>query len=279
MVSFRSSHNYTVADGNNSELTTELLERYAPAIFASAPQSGVSKRYNQVKTVDVIDGLRKEGWKPTWVSQSRVRQEYREGFQKHMIKFRHSDDIGTTRPEMAEIVMVNSHDRSSSFQIHAGVFRLICANGMILADETFAKLRVNHMADADAVIGEALRVPTEIPRIMDNIDSMKRCDIGGYQLALAEAAMILRWGSVEDAPIKANRLLQVNRRGDEGTDLWRTFNRVQEGVIRGGQRYISQGGDGNLRRGTVRPVKGLDENTKLNKALWHLAESMKSALA
>ena len=88
------------------------------------------------------------------------------------------------------------------------------------------------------------------------------------QQAFAKAALQLRWG--DDAPINTNRLLAAHRHEDVKGDLWTTFNRVQENMLKGGVPGRSSTG----RRTTTRAVGGVNENVKLNKALWTLADSM-----
>jgi hypothetical protein len=96
------------------------------------------------------------------------------------------------------------------------------------------------------------------------------------QMAFAEAAHELRFEVEEgDAPaIQPRQLLEANRREDNGNDLWRTFNRVQENVIRGGLRGYSRDEQNRVRRVTTREVKGIDQNVRLNRALWTLTERM-----
>jgi hypothetical protein len=66
------------------------------------------------------------------------------------------------------------------------------------------------------------------------------------------------------------RLAQRERRyADQGKDLWRVFNRVQEAVTRnGGFQYV--GDDRNYHY--LRGVNQIQANTKLNQELWQLAE-------
>src|SRR5439155_24184880 len=90
--------------------------------------------------------------------------------------------------------------------------------------------------------------------------------------ALAEHALVLRYGSVEKAPIAADTLLRARRPEDEGTDLWATMNRVQENLIRGGVSDFHRDGRGKLR--SVRALRGIDSKVGLNKGLWDLAERL-----
>lgn len=53
------------------------------------------------------------------------------------------------------------------------------------------------------------------------------------------------------------------------------MNRVQENVIKGGLHGVQRGENGHgWRNVTTRPVKGIDQDVKLNRALWQLAERM-----
>lgn len=77
------------------------------------------------------------------------------------------------------------------------------------------------------------------------------------------------------APVKAGQVLAARRVDDNGPDLWRTFNRIQENLIKGGLtgRSVNQE-TGRVRRAATREVAGIDSNTKLNQALWTLTEKM-----
>jgi Domain of unknown function (DUF932) len=69
----------------------------------------------------------------------RVRTQTRQGFQKHLIRFARVENLNAwakneVRPE---IVLLNSHDKSSAYQLHCGLLRMVCLNGMVVADATF----------------------------------------------------------------------------------------------------------------------------------------------
>jgi len=103
------------------------------------------------------------------------------------------------------------------------------------------------------------------------------------EAAFAEAAHTVRFADSEgkvSTPITAAQLLQPRRTEDTGTDLWKTFNRVQENTIKGGLTARAQDtfdNRGRRQRGrmvSTRQVKGIDQDVKLNRALWQLAERM-----
>ena len=71
------------------------------------------------------------------------------------------------------------------------------------------------------------------------------------------------------------QLLRARRSEDRSSDLWTTFNRVQENTIKGGLSGRNKQG----RRTTTRAVNGIDQDVKLNRALWVLAQALRTQQA
>ena len=44
-----------------------------------------------------------------------------------------------------QILMTNSHDGKNSFQFQAGLYRLVCSNGLVIADAQFEDVKMRHM--------------------------------------------------------------------------------------------------------------------------------------
>lgn len=265
------------------------LQLRAPSIFAGNAMAGVSSRYSFMPTIDVVRGLRKEGWMPVMASEQRVNVDTRRGFQKHMIRFRRAADSeriqsalqsrDMRKPNFPEIVLVNSHDRSSAYQIHAGMFRLVCANGLIVADSTFDKVSIKHCnVNADKVIEGTFRVVDSIPALESQVEGFRQHQLSAPERgAFAQAALVLKYEDAEKAPLRAEKLLEPRRTADTGTDLWTTLNAVQENLMRGGLKDFSRRREDGNRFKRTGAVKGIDENVRLNKALWTLAEALKAA--
>ncbi len=49
-----------------------------------------------------------------------------------MIRLRHASQINGS--EANEIIFLNSHDGTSSYQMLAGMFRFVCQNGLVCGD-------------------------------------------------------------------------------------------------------------------------------------------------
>jgi hypothetical protein len=254
-------------------LETAELRSFAPSIFAENAHARTSSRYSFLPTSSILSGMEEEGWVPVAAQEQLVRDQSREGFQKHMLRFAHRDDLQRPGEERPEIVIVNSHDRSSAYQLHAGIFRFMCLNGLVVCDETFKRISITHLNfDPSKVIEASVNIAEGIPAIMDGLQGMKALTLtDGEREAFAESAAILRYGSLDSAPVRPFKLLEPKRYEDSGKDAWRTFNTVQENCVRGGQKdYAKRKPDGK-RMPKSRAVSGIDGNVSLNKALWHLA--------
>ena len=256
-------------------LTNDEIRLVAPSIFAEEKHDSRSERYTYIPTIHVLDNLRKEGFEPFMACQAKCRDEGKREFTKHMLRLRHASQI--TTGEANEIILLNSHDGTSSYQMLAGTFRFVCSNGMVCGD-TLNDIRIHHKGNVvDNVIEGAFRVVDDFERIDGQIGGMKSLTLNaGEQEAFAHAALALKYDTeLAPAPITERQVLAPKRRDDIGDDLWRTFNRVQERMLQGGV----PGRAANGRNMTTRAVTGIDQGIKLNRALWVLAEKMKELKA
>ena len=271
-------HDRFQSSGNLRPLGNDDLRRLAPSIFAQNAMPGVSENYSFLPTIHAVDGLRNAGWQPVWVSEQTVRLETRKGFQKHMVRFQRADHIGHAAEFCPEVCLVNSHDRSSAYQLHAGIFRMICGNGLIVADTTFERVSIRHTGfEPSLVVDASLKVLDSLPQLSDTVESFRARRLTPAEAtAFAEGAIILRYDDLKDAPVSPQKLLEPRRSEDASDNLWTTFNRVQENLIRGGLKDYSRRKVDGKRFPRTRAVAGLDENVRLNKALWHLAEALKA---
>jgi hypothetical protein len=176
-----------------------------------------------------------------------------------------------------EVVLVNSHDRSSAYQLHAGLFRVACANGLLVSDSTFEHISIRHSGfETQEVLDASFRVLEQLPRLTASVEAFRaRLLTPAESHAFAESAILLRWHDLATAPLSAAKVLWPRRSEDAGNDLWSTFNRAQENLTRGGLKDYGKRNEDGHRFPRTRPVKGLDENVRLNKSLWHLAEALR----
>ena len=253
-------------------LDNDALYRHVPSIFAREAHDSRSERYVYVPTIDIVEGLRREGWFPFFAVQAVPRDGSRHGHAKHMLRLRRDDGIG--KPEAAEVIIVNSHDGTSAYQMFAGMLRFVCTNSMI-AGERFEEVRVPHKGDIQHDIIEGVyTIAEDFPRLIDATESMKEITLSADErTVLAEASLVARYGE-DESPVRPDQIVQPRRREDDGRSLWTTFNVIQENMIRGGLHGQKRNAEGRIRRNQTRAINGIDQNVTLNRALWTLAEGM-----
>ncbi|EPN4464825.1 DUF932 domain-containing protein [Pseudomonas aeruginosa] len=257
-------------------LTDDQIHRVAPSIFADAPHESRSQRYAYIPTAAVLAELRKEGFQPFMVTQTRVRDEGKREHTKHMLRLRHASQINGA--EANEIVLLNSHDGTSSYQMLAGMFRFVCSNGLVCGD-TVADVRVPHKGDVSGhVIEGAYEVLQGFDRVKDSRDAMRAITLDeGEAEVFARSALALKYDPTDNkpAPISESQILMPRRFDDRRPDLWSVFNRTQENLTKGGLHGRSANG----RRQQTRPVQGIDSDVRLNRALWMLADGLRQLKA
>lgn len=261
-------------------LSDDTLRATVPAIFAAQPFQGMSDKYRFIPTSDIVTALRAENWQPVWASNARTRVPGKAGFQKHMVRFAQPQAmqpmVGDSHPE---VVLVNSHDGSSGFQFYAGLFRLVCANGMIVCDRDHGNVSARHMGrtNKEVILEAAYEVIQDLPALPERVTRMQAVTLTSEeQHAFADAALLTRWERPEDTSVRAPQLLIAHQWADAAAgrvakpDLWTTFNVIQQNLLQGGVRTRTSAG----KRRTTAAVASVTEDVRLNKALWTLAESM-----
>lgn len=262
-------------------LTEDELRKAAPSVFATAAHESRSERFQPIPTYDVVRALAKEGFSVVGARQSLTRDPGKAPFTKHLLRLRRLEDGDKLVRNGAafEVLLKNANDGTSAYDLLAGFWRFICGNGLMVGDK-LADVKVRHSGDV------ATKVVEGTYSVLDNSQLLleapeKWGDIqldAGEQQAFAEAAHVLRFGEPEadkPNPIEPTKLLKVRRPEDAKNDLWTVFNRVQENAIKGGLQGIRTNEDtGQQRRVTTRAIKGIDQDVKLNRALWFLTERL-----
>jgi hypothetical protein len=279
-------HHFTHGARANRQLepmTIAELQLAVPSAFATTAHSSRSERYAYIPTANVIQAMMKEGFQPFKATQSGSRIEGKAEFTKHLIRFRHisaGSDI-CVGDSVPEVVLINSHDGTSAYKLIAGMYRLICSNGLMVAESTTGSLSVHHTGDiVNRVIEGSFEIVGQASKALETSKVWSHLELSaGEREVFAEAAHTVRFAESDgkvDTPITAAMLLTPRRRDDAGNNLWQTFNRVQENAVKGGlaARAERKPGQRMGRLVRTREVKGIDQDVKLNRALWQLAERM-----
>ncbi|MCW5004396.1 DUF945 domain-containing protein [Enterobacter roggenkampii] len=253
-------------------LTHEELHQHVPSVFGEDKHNSRSEKYTYIPTITLLENLQREGFQPFFACQSRVRDPDRRGHTKHMLRLRRAGQINGQ--QVPEIIILNSHDGASSFQLLPGIFRSVCTNSLVCG-QSFGEIRVPHRGN---VVERVIKGAYEVLGIFDQVEEKREAMQSlllppPAQQALAKAALTYRFGE-EHQPVTEAQALFPRRWQDEKNDLWTVFNRLQENLIKGG--LAGRSAQGKRRR--THAVNGIDGDLKLNRALWVMAEELQQAL-
>ncbi|UUX55614.1 DUF945 domain-containing protein [Citrobacter youngae] len=249
-------------------LTSDELMIHVPSIFGTDKHESRSDRYTYIPTITLLENLKREGFEPFFACQTKVRDFSKREHTKHMLRLRRTGQIADK--QVPEIILLNSHDGSSSYQMLPGLFRAVCANGLVCG-QSFGEVRVPHKGDVvEKVIEGAYEVLSVFDQVEEKRDAMQSLLLPPpAQQAFAKAALNYRFGE-DNQPVTESQVLSPRRWQDESNDLWTTYQRIQENLIKGGLSGRTTKGQ----RAQTRAVKGIDGDVKLNRALWVMAENM-----
>ena len=158
---------------SNKYLSKDELREMAPSIFSTKPSPEVSKKYSHIPTDKLIDDMQLLGWNVIDAKEVSARQKNTIGYQKHLVVFRNDDIVINQMPNnivesstsptgyrrtngtfakknpidtvFPQILLTNSHDGKNAFTFTAGLFRMICENGLVVSTNEFEKVAIRHM--------------------------------------------------------------------------------------------------------------------------------------
>jgi len=242
---------------------------------AEIEKLGLSKHYSFVPTMKVVNDLRTLGYEVTDAVQVKSRKKSTNGYQKHMITFEHPKYKVDNSEEYPQILLTNSHDGGNAFTLSAGIFRLVCSNGLVIKTEDYGSARLVHKGYSFEAVQKLVKEFEEtVGEVLNKITEMKKVELNReQQMKFAKQAALLRFTEKSynedniDKVIDLDDLLNVERVEDAGNGLYEVFNRVQESLIQGKFHYL--GGNKKFRK--ARQIKNFKQSINVNKKLSALA--------
>jgi len=270
--------------GDEQYITKDQIREIAPLVFTNAPTNpNLSKKYLFVNTETIIDDLNKLGWLPVQAAQRKSRGGDTI-FSKHMIAFQNPDiKISSEDGDEAypRILLTNSHDGMQAFKFSVGIFRMVCSNGLVVADEQFSDFKIKHKGYTFGELRKVVKTAVEdLPNKVQIMNDMKnRILTQEEKNKLALDAMLIR-ANIKPGSEKAAKfnyddetiedILDPKRKEDKGDDLWRVFNVIQEKITQGDFSAALTGAK--VRK--VRKIKSFEKDIKVNQELFKLATSV-----
>ena len=247
------------------------IKKRANSIFTTTGSPSTSDKYAHISTEKIIDDMELLGWGVVDAKQVKARKSV--GFQKHLVVFRNSEividgaDGDTVFPQ---ILLTNSHDGKNAFTFTAGLFRMICENGLVVCNQEFENLKIRHYGYDFEELEKTINAMVEkLPLTVESMNRFKTTVLNSNQmLDFAKRALNSRFtdNELEHITIDLNDLLTPSREEDKGNDMWSVFNTVQEKLTHGLFNY----GYGSKNR-KARKIKNFNKDMELNNKLYQLA--------
>lgn len=255
-------------------LTNEQLKAKAPSLFQDQPYHEVSSKYHFIPTIEIIEQLRAENWYPVTVNEAGVRDLSKNGFQQHYVRFQHFSDLINPNANVVELLLFNSHDRSMSFSISAGVYRYICSNGLIIADSVFEAYKIKHLGERENDVINAVANITAIkPKLLSKISKFESITLNQNEKeSFLQSALPLRFENHLELD-NPNELLTPLRDEDKKDDLYTVLNILQENFL---SSKVSGYNKETNRRFTSKQITSISKDVEINKGLWDIAERIAS---
>ena len=254
---------------NTEKLTNSQIRQIAPSVFTENAAAGTSEKYTHIPTHRVVNDMELLGWDVIDAKEIKARRNV--GFQKHLLVFRNSEimingnDGDTVYPQ---ILLTNSHDGKNAFTFTAGLFRMVCENGLVISTQEFENIKIRHMGYDFTELQKTINSMVEkLPLTVESMNKFKQTELDQEQvLEFAKRALEVRFNDIENMDFDLDELITPTRPEDKGNDLWSVFNVVQEKLVHGMFNY---------KYGTkvrkARKIKNFRQDMDLNSKLYSLA--------
>ena len=267
---------------NDQFKSLEELKEIAPSIFTKKGSDKTSSKYTHIPTDRVIKDLELLGWGVVDPKEVNARQD--KGYQKHLVVFRNPDvsiNKKSTNVDgkvfedivFPQILVTNSHDGKNSFKFQAGLYRMVCENGLVIADQQFEDYTIRHMGyDFEALQGVIKDMISNLDLTVESMNKMRKIELDeNQQFEFAKKLLDIRVEGTDNLyrEEQIGDILVPQRKEDFGDDLWSVFNRVQENIVEGNFKYYNAKTLGTERQ--ARPIKNFKQDMDVNKKLFSAA--------
>jgi len=267
---------------NDQFKSLEELKEIAPSIFTKKGSDKTSTKYTHIPTDRVIKDLELLGWGVVDAKEVNARQD--KGYQKHLVVFRNPDvsiNKKSTNVDgevfedivFPQILVTNSHDGKNSFKFQAGLYRMVCENGLVIADQQFEDYTIRHMGyDFEALQNVIKDMISNLDLTVESMNKMRKIELDeNQQFEFAKKLLDIRVEGTDNMykEDQIGDILVPQRKEDFGDDLWSVFNRVQENIVEGNFKYYNAKTLGSERQ--ARPIKNFKQDMDVNKKLFSAA--------
>lgn len=248
----------------------------APCVLTPVPSPTVTSRYSHITTEAIVSALATRGWDFSSGTARATRHPERASHVAHVLRFNNHNVPRFGDGNVLEVVVMNSSDGSTALEVGLGIYRIACANGLVVRGGAVNGIRLPHVGLTMEDVLEAVeKMVASAPEAVEVVNHwrgihLRPNEVRGLAWRMARA----RWGD-RLIDIDISTWDQPRREQDHGTDLWTVFNRLQECVVRGGCNVLLAGPDGGKsthlpKWSKARPLRGAVRVCRLNGMLWEV---------
>ena len=260
-------------DIQNTEFINKAeIKNRAKSIFTTQGAPGTSEKYAHISTEKIIDDMELLGWGVVDAKEVRARKSATMGFQKHLVVFR-NNDIQITSEDgdtiFPQILLTNSHDGKNAFTFTAGLFRMVCENGLVISTQEFENMKIRHYGYSFEELQNTIKAMVEkLPLTVESLNRFRAIELSQEQcLDFAQKAVAARFDNeIDNIQIDLQDLLTPTRNEDKGMDLWSVYNVIQEKLVHGMFNYKY-----GVKVRKARKIKNFKQDIVLNEKLYDLA--------
>ena len=256
---------------NNDFLSQEQIKKIAPSVFTEQGANSTSEKYAHIPTNRIIDDMALLGWNVVDAKEVKARKQI--GYQKHLVVFRNNEiviDGSDGDIVYPQILLTNSHDGKNAFTFTAGLFRMICENGLVVSTQEFEDMKIRHYGyDFETLQNTIKEMVEKLPLTVESMNKFKATKLNNEQAKdFATKAVALRFTEDEmsNISVDVDGLLVPTRDEDNGDDLWSIFNVIQEKLLNGMFNYSYS-----TKNRKARKIKNFRQDMVLNEKLYDLA--------
>ena len=168
---------------------TNTITLDSTPVTTTHKRDGLSNRYSLIPTTEISETLGDAGWQFSSGTARRTRNATRALTAAHVLRFT-NPNLPEVNGNRIECVVLNSHDGTTAFEMSFGVFRIACANGLIVRTASLGGFRLTHSSLKLINVYYAARTLTErAPEVVETIRRWQEIQLDGeQQLSLARRA-------------------------------------------------------------------------------------------
>jgi hypothetical protein len=245
----------TVISIRTGEVLVQEPKEYIRQAYTTTNGAKCTNKYAHIQTEGLYRAIEALGYAQVQSSSSKKAGEH----SRHITIFEKSDILFEgCKPR---VIVDNSHDGTKALYVRFGLFRMYCANGLVLGTDIVKPLRIIHSGtpkDLERQVYDFVAQATFAATAL--YDSMQHKLSAEQITEFAQKAFDLRYEGKFTISQRWLTSLTYDpsyvREQDHGASLWAIYNRVQEALMSG--KLVSKS------RAITSPRRAIDFNNDLN---------------